>query len=104
MPRCPVIQPNGKVAIWSTVVDDFVAIDCDVMEMVEELTDSTYTHQPYSAYELGRCLLNLQQNGRAWKWAPTLDEAIETIRQLHWPELAVQRAAELGLNLPLEGT
>lgn len=28
-------QPNGKFAIWSTVIDDFTAINCTMEEIIE---------------------------------------------------------------------
>ena len=30
MPTYPVKQPDGQLAVWSTVVDHFLAFDCDV--------------------------------------------------------------------------
>lgn len=37
MPSYPVRQPDGQLAIWSTIVDHFTAFDCDIAECVEEL-------------------------------------------------------------------
>lgn len=38
MPRYPVLQPDGKLAIWSTIVDHFLAFDCTQDEAVQELS------------------------------------------------------------------
>jgi len=32
MPRYPVLQPDGRIAVWSTIVDTFVGLDCSVDE------------------------------------------------------------------------
>lgn len=37
MPHYPVLQPDGKIAVWSTIVDSFTAFDCDQAEAVSEL-------------------------------------------------------------------
>jgi len=30
MPAYPVLQPDGQLAVWSTVVDNFIAFDLSV--------------------------------------------------------------------------
>lgn len=37
MARHPVLQPDGKLAIYGTVVDNFVALDCTVDEAIASL-------------------------------------------------------------------
>lgn len=39
MPQYPVLQPNGNIAIWSTVVDHFIALDCTPAEAVSVLSE-----------------------------------------------------------------
>jgi hypothetical protein len=39
MPQYPVLQPDGQVAVWSTVVDHFIALNCTVGEAVDILTE-----------------------------------------------------------------
>lgn len=34
MPRYPVLQPNGKFAVWSTIVDHFIMLDCSKDEAI----------------------------------------------------------------------
>lgn len=38
MPAFPVLQPDGKLAVFSTVVDSFVALDCSIEEATEEVS------------------------------------------------------------------
>ena len=44
MGRILVEQPNGKWAVWSTVVDDFVLLDCDEADLfAAEVLDAART-------------------------------------------------------------
>jgi len=96
MPRCIVKQKNDRYAIWSTVVDDFVLLDAMAEEViVEELNDPLKANYPGGKdalrYDLCREFENISETGRAWRWAPTWDEAIAIIRELHGEDVAVQR-------------
>jgi hypothetical protein len=88
MPRCIVKQPNGLYAIWSTIVDHFVSVECTAEEaLAEEVADKINDNYPGGADALRRDLCreleNIHASGKAWKWAPDWTEAIETIRELH---------------------
>lgn len=47
MPRYPVLQPDGKLAIWSTIVDKFLCFDYTVQQAMEWLADR-YENTPES--------------------------------------------------------
>lgn len=88
MPRAIVKQPDGQYALWSTVVDNFVTVNATVEDLVAE----ELRHPRASLYhggiqklqeDLCREVVNLADTGRAWKWAPTWDEAVKIIRDLH---------------------
>jgi hypothetical protein len=96
MPRCIVKQNNDRYAIWSSVVDDFVTLDATAEEVIaDELNDPLKANYPGGKDALRRDLCrefeNIATTGRAWKWAPTWNEAIEIIRELHGDEVAEQR-------------
>lgn len=38
MPQFPVLQPDGKLAVWSTIVDHFIALDCTEQDAVKVLS------------------------------------------------------------------
>lgn len=38
MPHYPVLQPDGLLAVWSTIVDHFTAFDCSPTEAAEEIS------------------------------------------------------------------
>ena len=94
MPRAIVKQPNGMYALWSTIVDDFILMDATLEECVEEeVNDRPNYKGGRDALLRDMCqeVLNLQQTGRAWKWAPTWEEAIHQVRSLHGDEKAEER-------------
>lgn len=95
MPRCFVKQPNGLIAIWSSIVDDFISVDNTADEAIHsEVTDRRYSSYPGDLYhDLAKELCNIATEGRAWKWAPNWQEAIETIRELHGDDKANERLA-----------
>ena len=88
MPRCLVKGPNDKYAIWSSVVDDFVFVNATLQEAVAfEVADPIHHSYPGGAVGLERDIrrgaMNIEENGRAWRWAPTLDEAVEIVVAVH---------------------
>lgn len=38
MPHYPVLQPDGLLAVWSTIVDHFTAFDCSVEEATDKVS------------------------------------------------------------------
>jgi len=100
MPRCIVKQPNDRYAVWSTVVDDFILLDATAEEAFgEELNDVLKANYPGGKDALRRDLCreleNIRETGRAWRWAPTWDEAIDTVRELHGESVASERLAAI---------
>lgn len=96
MPHAIVQQPNGKFAIWSTIVDDFVLLDATapeaVCEEIDNLRGRGYPHNEWEA--MGKEMENIGRTGRAFDWAPTWDEALKTVRELHGEDVANQRIAD----------
>lgn len=103
MPHALVKQPNGKYAIWSSVVDTFLTVDCTAEEvLIEEIDSTTYwNYQGCLREDLCKELENIGRKGRAWAWAPTWDEALETIRELHGAD-AVTEIVKLAELAPAE--
>lgn len=52
MPHYPVLQPDGLLAIWSTIVDDFTCFNCTPIEAAEELMT---WHKDETARALSLC-------------------------------------------------
>lgn len=73
MPHAIVLQPNGKYAIWSSVVDDFIYLDLTK----DEIYAVTESHlKPMTETELR----NIDAIGRGWDWSPTWNEALGIVR------------------------
>lgn len=100
MPRAFVKQPDGRLAIWSSVVDQFVTVNCTADEAIAEALADDAKRGPYPGNireDLCRELENISNTGRAWEWAPTWDEAIVTILELHGAE-EVTKLTQLMMN------
>lgn len=50
MPHYPVRQPDGKLAVYSTIVDSFTMFDCDTEEAVNEILNWHMDTNPPSLY------------------------------------------------------
>lgn len=94
MPRCLVKQPNGKFAIWSSVLDKFVKTNLDADQAVaEEIKYETGRGYPGGTIglltDMGHELLNINSTGRSWAWAPDWSEALKIIEELHGEDARV---------------
>ena len=99
MPRAIVKQKNDRYAIWSSVVDDFILLDATAEEVIADaLSDPHKQNYPGGKDALRRDICrefeNIAETGRAWRWAPTWDEAIAIISELHGVERAEDRELE----------
>ncbi len=87
MPRYPVKQPNGKYAIFSTVVDHFIAYDATPEEIMESFRQEAITE---SDRVTARGLKRADDLGAA-----RFDESIETVRLIHGDKVADEYMALL---------
>jgi len=86
MPHTIVKQPDGQYAIWSSVVESFITVNCTVDEVIVEEVANSPNYPGNLRADLFELLMNIELNGRASKRSPSFDEAIETIRELHGQE------------------
>lgn len=92
MPRYLVKQPNGKYAIYSTIVDHFIEHQIPSDEAVIELFYNEVKRGPYPGGEevLRRDCeqewRNVESTGRAYPWAYNWVEAVAAIERLHSKE------------------
>lgn len=75
-------QPNGKYAIWSSVVDDFVCIDCEnAKEIIEDFMEE---QQRQVTNTVERIVKALNNGGKPYyQFTKTFDECVEIIKKLH---------------------
>lgn len=74
MPHYFVKQPNGKYAIYSTIVDDFLLFDATQQEAIDhELQSPGWWGYPGGSAglecDLRKEFENIETTGKAWKWA-----------------------------------
>ena len=50
MPHYPVRQPNGKLAIYSTIVNSFTMYDCEIVDAVNEIINWHKDTDPPTIY------------------------------------------------------
>lgn len=86
-------QPNGKYCVWSTVVDDFIYMDCTRDELVDFYVED---RRRSIAFDIDTEIQRI--NGELPKirgFAPeTLEEAMETIGDIHGEEERKKRVKE----------
>lgn len=109
MPPFAVKQPNGRYAVYDTVIDDLYCLDCTAEEAIE--VQLHIMHQgcdypggkPGLRADLEREFNNIEQTGKAWPWAKTWRECLWwCIFYYGVEDDAIQEALELDLATPEE--
>jgi hypothetical protein len=88
MPSYFVVQPNGLLALFSTVVDDFTALDMTEQAAVQMIVDE---YAERAKHEAERGIERAKQPDRENRWK----ECLHTIAQIHGDETAAERSREL---------
>lgn len=74
-------QPNGKYALWSSVVDNFVMYDATEQDIIDEFVDRERERVQRNVQEI---LDKIKAGEKAYyQFTMSFDEAIETIRERH---------------------
>ena len=85
MGRIIVTQPNGKHAIFSTIIDDFIVYDATKAELEEFLLND-------KRHEVEIFVNTSIKNKNR------LDECLETVKHVHGREIFEQAKEELGVE------
>ena len=82
MGRQIVQQPDGKYSIWSTIVDDFIVVDCEnAAEIIEVLVEDSRAE--IEAY-VGRVLIQLTDGEKPYhQFTKTYAQCIEIRNEVH---------------------
>jgi len=98
MGRQIVKQPDGKFAIWSSVVDDFVVVDCaDVNEIIESIMDDARRDITTAATEV---VAKLERGEKPYyQHTKSFDQCIEIIREVHGDDHVNEVMKEFGFDL-----
>ena len=85
MGRIIVSQPNGKHAIFSTIIDDFILYDATRDELIEFLLNDKRREVEN--------FINV-----SFKKENRLDECLETVKHVHGKEIFERAKEELGVE------
>ena len=97
MGRQIVKQPDGKFAIWSSVVDDFVIIDCDgVPELIDAIVED-------ARRDITRTVESVVEKLAAgekpyYQHTKTFDECMEIIKEVHGEDHADEVRKSFGVD------
>lgn len=74
-------QPNGKYALFSSVVDDFVLIDADPQDIIDEWVGKYKLDMEKKVAEI---VAALEKGEKPYhQFTMSFDEAVKTIKQRH---------------------
>lgn len=90
MARQPVLQPNGKLAIYGTIVDNFVALDCTVDQAIESLVT---WYGPESVQEIERVVKLCAAGHQVFEWWHDWPERLAWAMYLHTKDDPMVRKA-----------
>ena len=91
MPHYPVRQPDGKLAIYSTIVDAFTMYDCDTPEAVNEMLNWHMDTDPPTLYGMVSDIKFGQDPKRVCKHWQGWDECLAWSAYMHgWDDESVQ--------------
>jgi len=75
-----IVQPNGKLAVWSSIVDHFVMTDADEDEILAQRVGEYVANQ---APKIRTTVKALRAGRKTSPFGKTWEEAIETIGNVH---------------------
>ncbi len=74
-------QPNGKFALWSSVVDDFLFLNATPEEIIEFRVQQ---FRKQTGQEINQIILELNQNKKPYfQFTQSWEECLETVQDLH---------------------
>lgn len=76
------VQPNGLLAVWSTVVDSIVVWDCTDEELVEYWASEAAMRERSRAQQ---AIAEARSGRTRPSWPPTWDVALAEHQKLHGP-------------------
>lgn len=80
MGRRIIKQADGQYAVWSTIVDNFVAVNCSEQDIVEMYLEE---EAKQIRCDVARQILVADGFQRGNQFTMNMDEALGTIRQIH---------------------
>lgn len=107
MPSCTVLQPNGKYAVWSTIVDDFLLLNATEEEVVAYEVQHSNRMSDYPggekalAEDVRREFGHIRESGISWDWSPDWNSCINHLIVYKKTE-SLQEIVESGIPLKMK--
>ena len=103
MPHAIVLQPNGKYAIWSSIVDNFLYLDMTKDEAIKTWIDEAFlsgVDKKEAESAIKTQFDNIEAAGTAWDWSRDWNGCIGWLRS-HDAD-TIKDIIELGIPLEIE--
>ena len=74
-------QPNGKYALWSSIVDDFTLLDADANDIIESFVDD---FRRRCTADVNRVIAELERGGSPYhQFTKSFDDCLAIIKEVH---------------------
>jgi hypothetical protein len=87
-------QPDGRLAVWSTGVDDWVLYDCEPLDLLDYYAERAAAEARESAARTVKAVLDGDARSVYYQWTRTFDELQAERADRHgsapWPPEAAQ--------------
>ena len=76
-------QPNGKFALWSSIVDDFTLVDADASDIIESFVDD---FRRRCTADVNRVIAELYRDGKPYhQFTKSFEDCLKIIGEVHGP-------------------
>ena len=93
MGRQIVKQPDGKYAVWSSVVDDFILVNVEVCEIIEEFAE---WERQKLIERINSIVDALERGDKPYQFTQSYDECVALIREHHGDDAESLRLLQEG--------
>lgn len=74
-------QPNGKHALWSSIVDNFTLVDADANDIIESFVDD---FRRRCTADVNRVIAELERDGKPYhQFTKSFEDCLEIIGEVH---------------------
>lgn len=74
-------QPNGKYALFSSIVDDFILVEADPQDIIDEWVEK---YKAETEKKVSEIITALEKGEKPYyQFTMSFDEAVQTVRQRH---------------------
>jgi hypothetical protein len=90
-------QSNGKYAIWSTIIDNFIASDCTKKDVIDLMVKE---YRKNLKVQINKITSLLDEGKKPYfQFTKSIDEALDTIRRVHGDSEVERAKIFLGIKV-----